>query len=174
MREASNMSLRSRYFLKPLFVCVSQIVWQFIFVLSISCWRFIPSIPYFAKASDVLDRTRWFWLVDVPKPSLTNTSIIISLVQIIAFTEIISCTILSYKCLKSIWMHGNAKTKCISVVVVITGLLLSFLFEYRMYTNFIDMSEYYYLWQSIFSIEVYSIMAFLVWVVKIASVKAMR
>ena len=71
-------------------------------------------------------------------------------------------------------MHGNAKTKCISVVVVITGLLLSFLFEYRMYTNFIDMSEYYYLWQSIFSIEVYSIMAFLVWVVKIASVKAMR
>lgn len=158
---------------RTLAVYASQIVWQFLFVLSATYWRGIPSIPYFAKASEVLDRTRWFWLVAVPKPSLANTSLIISVVHSIAFAEIIICIALIYIYLKYIWKYSNTIVKSISVVVVMIGLIVSLVFEHRMYANFIDMSEYYYLWQSIFSIEVYSVIALVLWIFKITTSKTM-
>ena len=47
--------------------------------------------------------------------------------------------------------------------MIILGFTVSILFGLQMYSNFIKMSSYYYLWQQAFPVEIFAVIMFLFW-----------
>ena len=59
--DESN-SLAQKGWLLFLFI---QFLWQFVFILLITIWKSIVVFPHFADPSEILEKTRWFWLMEI-------------------------------------------------------------------------------------------------------------
>ena len=50
--------------LKKRLFFLSQLLWQVLFFLTNTIWKDISKIPIWASRNDILDETRWLWLMD--------------------------------------------------------------------------------------------------------------
>ena len=139
---------------------LSQIFWHILYLLSLTRWRKITTIPGFEKPAAILERDRWFWLMDAPDSGLgyTETGVIYNLMDLLFWIEAVLCVIYICLYLKKHWLHASGRTSIFCGAALCAGILVIVLFQMQMHQNFLNMTEYYYLWQMAFPAETLAIM----------------
>ena len=145
-------------FKKALF-SLSQILWQILFFISVTVWRDIPKIPIWATREEILDKSRWFWLMDIPKSSIGNSTLIAEVVFGLAIVECICCQIYIVIYLKNSRKNSSNVRKIIVFLVILLGCICSIIFEMQMHIRFVNMTSYYFLRHSLITPEIFSIMS---------------
>ena len=138
-------------------VLLSQLLWHMVFFLSVTIWRDISQIPIWAATAEILDETRWFWLMDAPDSTVENALLIADFVYALAIVELIFCVIYIARFLRHSWKVSSRTRKAVYLAVLGLGLACSVLFEAWMHRNFLQMTDYYFLWQSLVTTEIFSI-----------------
>lgn len=140
---------------KRLFI-LSQLLWQVLFFLSNTIWKDIPKIPIWASRNDILDETRWLWLMDAPKSSIANSYLIANAVYNLSIIEFIVCLVYIAVHSKKDWKNTTAAWKVFQLAIILCGTLASLIFESTQYRQFINMTDYYFLRYSIVTPEIFS------------------
>lgn len=144
MKTNTNLNLQNKRMFILLF---SQALWHTLYLLALTVWRDISVFPTFASASEILDETRWFWLMEDPNSGGQHGLLISNMMHLVALTEVLFCLIWLFIHIKSHWRISSVKAKTSYVTIILTGAIISALFGWQMRSNFIDMTEYYFLWQ---------------------------
>lgn len=140
-----------------------QFIWQILFFLSISIWKDIPKIPAWATRDEILEETRWFWLMNAPKSTIENSSLIASIVFSLSIIQLIGCLIYIFIYLIGC-LNNSTKTKIVlCLTLILLAILCSLLFELQMHNRFINMTGYYFLWNSLVTTEIFSIVSLLLY-----------
>lgn len=92
---------------KRLFI-LSQLLWQVLFFLTNTIWKDIPKIPIWASKNDILDETRWLWLMDAPKSAIANSYLIANVVYSLSVVEFIVCLVYIVVYSKKDWKNMTA------------------------------------------------------------------
>lgn len=79
--------------LKKRLFFLSQLLWQVLFFLTNTIWKDISKIPIWASRNDILDETRWLWLMDAPKSAIGNSYLVANVVYSLAIVEFIACLV---------------------------------------------------------------------------------
>lgn len=140
---------------------LAQFLWQILFFLSISIWKDIPKIPAWATRDEILDETRWFWLMNTPKSTIENSSLIANIVFSLSILQLIGCLIYIFIYLIGC-LNNSTKSKIVfCLTLILLGIFCALLFELQMHNRFINMTGYYFLWHSLVTTEIFSIMSIL-------------
>ena len=139
---------------------VTQILWHSLFFLCLTRWSKITTIPRFEKPAVILERDRWFWLTDAPNSGIghTESGVLYNSMDLLFWIEAVLCVIYICLYLKKHWFHASRRTRIFYGAVLCAGILVIVLFQMQMHQNFLNMTEYYYLWQSVFPAEILAIM----------------
>lgn len=143
--------------LKKRLFFLSQLLWQVLFFLTNTIWKDISKIPIWASRNDILDETRWLWLMDAPKSAIGNSYLVANVVYSLAIVEFIACLINIAIHLKKNWPQMTNIWKVIQFAMILCGILFSMIFELVQYCRFINMTAYYLLRYSIVTPEIFSV-----------------
>ena len=147
------MMLKKRLFF------LSQLLWQVLFFLTNTIWKDIPKIPIWASRNDILDETRWLWLMDAPKSAIANSYLVANAVYSLSIIEFVLCLIYIAVRSKRNWKNMTAVWKVVQLAIILCGTLASLIFESTQYRQFINMTDYYFLRYSIVTPEIISAVA---------------
>ena len=142
---------------KRFLLLFSQALWHLLYLLSLTVWSGIPVIPRFAATSEILDKTRWFWLMDAPHSGVQHGLLISDMMQAAALIELLVCFVWLCLYLRKNWKNSSRKTKGSYVVIILMGLLISVLFQRQMRLHFLNMTAYHFMWQRDLNAEILAI-----------------
>lgn len=143
--------------LKNRLFILSQLLWQILFFLTNTIWKDIPKIPIWASKNDILDETRWLWLMDAPKSAIAYSYLVVNVVYSLSIVEFIVCLIYIAVYSKKGWKNTTAAWKIFQLTIILCGTLASLIFESTQYHQFINMTDYYFLRYSIVTPEIFSV-----------------
>lgn len=155
------MADKSYQFARNLSLLFSQVLWHILYFNMCTIWRDILVVPHYVNTSEILDKSRWFWLMSAPASTVQDSSLILSLVSFPALVEFLFCIVWICSHLKRNWKTSSIKVKTSYISLLLLCIIISVFFELQMYSNFLNMSDYYYLWQREFHTEIFAITAIL-------------
>ena len=152
MKNAMTLRERRRRTLSV----AAQVLWQLLYLLTFTLWRRISQIPAVGKG-EILDRERWFWLMDAPASGIRHDLLIADLLCAAALLELLFCGIWLFRFLKGNWKRASRGARRGYLAVLVAAAVIVLLFHFQMRSNFLEMSAYYYLWQKLLPVEVASL-----------------
>ena len=126
---------------------LTQALWQLLFLLTVTVWRDITVLPPLAARAELLDRARWFWLLEAPDAGTANAAMISGMMNVAEHLEAWFCLIWIGVSLRRRWRGSPAAVRAAYVLVVLAGLSAAALLLWRTRADFLDMTAYCYLWQ---------------------------
>lgn len=72
---------------------LTQALWQLLFLLTVTVWRDITVLPPLAARAELLDRARWFWLLEAPDAGTANAAMISGMMNVAEHLEAWFCLI---------------------------------------------------------------------------------
>lgn len=138
---------------------LSQLLWQVLFFLTNTIWKDIPKIPIWASRNDILDETRWLWLMDAPKSAIAYSYLVANVVYSLSIVEFTVCLAYIVVYAKRNWERTTVVWKVTQFAIILCGTAVSLFFEMAKYHQFVNMTDYYFLRYSIVTPEIFSIIA---------------
>ena len=136
---------------------LSQLLWQVLFFLTNTIWKDIPKIPIWASRNDILDETRWLWLMDAPKSAIAYSYLVANVVYSLSIVEFTVCLAYIVVYAKRNWERATVVWKVTQSAIILCGTAVSLFFEMTKYHQFVNMTDYYFLRYSIVTPEIFSV-----------------